>query len=83
MLENTPKTLHMVVARKSGGFAAKNMIRSKIGRSWMAIRDMDIAAEIIGVSPLKTKLSAFAISSSLLIKQSALLFLAVLVFWYF
>ena len=31
------------------GFAAKNMIRSKIGRSWMAIRDMDIAAEIIGV----------------------------------
>ena len=45
------------------GFAAKNMIRSKIGRSWMAIRDMDIAAEIIGVPPLKTKLSAFAISS--------------------
>nr|VFK31007.1 MAG: amino acid/amide ABC transporter membrane protein 2, HAAT family [Candidatus Kentron sp. MB] len=45
------------------GFAAKNMIRARIGRSWMAIRDMDIAAEIIGVSPLATKLSAFAISS--------------------
>ena len=45
------------------GFAAKNMIRSKIGRSWMAIRDMDIAAEIIGVPPLRPKLSAFAISS--------------------
>ena len=45
-------------------FAAKNLIRSKMGRSWMAIRDMDIAAEIIGVPPLKTKLSAFAISSS-------------------
>ena len=44
-------------------FAAKNLIRSKMGRSWMAIRDMDIAAEIIGVPPLKTKLSAFAISS--------------------
>nr|VFK13573.1 MAG: amino acid/amide ABC transporter membrane protein 2, HAAT family (TC 3.A.1.4.-) [Candidatus Kentron sp. LPFa]VFK29517.1 MAG: amino acid/amide ABC transporter membrane protein 2, HAAT family (TC 3.A.1.4.-) [Candidatus Kentron sp. LPFa] len=44
-------------------FVAKNMIRSKIGRSWMAIRDMDIAAEIIGVSPLATKLSAFAVSS--------------------
>ena len=41
------------------GFAAKNLIRSKTGRSWMAIRDMDIAAEIIGVPPLKTKLSAF------------------------
>ena len=47
------------------GFAAKNLIRSKTGRSWMAIRDMDIAAEIIGVPPLKTKLSAFAISSFL------------------
>ena len=35
-------------------FAAKNLIRSKMGRSWMAIRDMDIAAEIIGVPPLKT-----------------------------
>ena len=45
------------------GFAAKNLIRGRIGRSWMAIRDMDIAAEIIGVSPLKAKLSAFAVSS--------------------
>ena len=45
------------------GFAAKNLLRGRIGRSWMAIRDMDIAAEIIGVSPLKAKLSAFAISS--------------------
>jgi branched-chain amino acid transport system permease protein len=33
------------------------------GRQWMAIRDMDIAAEIIGVNPLKAKLSAFAVSS--------------------
>jgi branched-chain amino acid transport system permease protein len=44
-------------------FAAKNLIRGRIGRSWMAIRDMDIAAEIIGVDPLRTKLSAFAVSS--------------------
>ncbi|ETX05412.1 MAG: ABC transporter permease [Candidatus Entotheonella gemina] len=42
---------------------AKNMVRSQIGRTWMAIRDMDIAAEIIGIRPLTTKLSAFAISS--------------------
>lgn len=42
---------------------AKNMTRSRIGRSWMAIRDMDIAAEIIGIKPLYAKLSAFAISS--------------------
>lgn len=56
------------------GFAAKNMIRSKIGRSWMAIRDMDIAAEIIGVPPLKTKLSAFAISSFFIGVSGALYF---------
>ena len=43
--------------------AAKNMTRCRIGRAWMAIRDMDIAAEIIGIRPLTTKLSAFAISS--------------------
>ena len=43
--------------------AAKNMARGHIGRAWMAIRDMDIAAEIIGIRPLYTKLSAFGISS--------------------
>ena len=42
---------------------AKNLTRGAIGRSWMAIRDMDIAAEIIGIRPLWAKLSAFAISS--------------------
>ena len=44
-------------------WAARNLTRGRVGRSWMAIRDMDIAAEIIGVSPLRAKLSAFAISS--------------------
>jgi len=38
-------------------------VRGRIGRTWMAIRDMDIAAEIIGIRPLVAKLSAFAISS--------------------
>jgi branched-chain amino acid transport system permease protein len=41
----------------------KNLVRSSVGRAWMAIRDMDIAAEIIGIRPLRTKLLAFAISS--------------------
>lgn len=45
------------------GWIARNLVRGRIGRSWMAIRDMDIAAEIIGVNPLMTKLSAFAVSS--------------------
>ncbi|MDX1606781.1 MAG: branched-chain amino acid ABC transporter permease, partial [Candidatus Competibacterales bacterium] len=42
---------------------AKNLVRCNIGREWMAIRDMDIAAEIIGIRMLSTKLKAFAISS--------------------
>jgi len=42
---------------------AKNMIRSNVGRSWMAVRDMDVAAEVIGFRPLRTKLLAFAVSS--------------------
>ena len=42
--------------------AAKNMVRSSLGRSWMAVRDMDVAAEVIGIPILKTKLLAFAIS---------------------
>jgi len=42
---------------------AKNLVRGRVGRAWMAIRDMDIAAEIIGIRPLRTKLLAFAISS--------------------
>jgi branched-chain amino acid transport system permease protein len=42
---------------------AMNMARGSTGRNWMAVRDMDIAAESMGVSLLKTKLQAFAISS--------------------
>ncbi len=45
------------------GLAAKNLVRGRIGRMWMAMRDMDIAAEIIGIRPLHAKLSAFAVSS--------------------
>lgn len=42
---------------------ARNLTRGTAGRKWMAIRDMDIAAEIIGVNPLTAKISAFAVSS--------------------
>ena len=44
-------------------WVASNIIRGRIGRSWMMIRDMDIAAELMGIQPLKAKLSAFAVSS--------------------
>ncbi|PLX34141.1 MAG: branched-chain amino acid ABC transporter permease [Hyphomicrobiales bacterium] len=53
---------------------AKNLARGNVGRSWMAIRDMDIAAEIIGIRPLKTKLIAFAVSSFYIGVAGALLF---------
>ena len=43
--------------------AATHIVRGRIGRMWMAMRDMDIAAEIIGIRPLQAKLSAFAVSS--------------------
>lgn len=55
-------------------FVAKNLTRGRFGRSWMAIRDMDIAAEIIGVSPLKAKISAFAVSSFYIGMAGAMLF---------
>jgi branched-chain amino acid transport system permease protein len=43
--------------------AAKNMARGNVGRQWMAIRDMDVAAEVIGIRPMRVKLLAFAVSS--------------------
>lgn len=43
--------------------AAKNMMRSSFGRSCMAVRDMDVAADVIGVNVFRTKLMAFAVSS--------------------
>ena len=42
---------------------AVNMARGSTGRNWMAVRDMDIAAESMGISLLRTKLQAFAISA--------------------
>jgi len=42
---------------------AKNLVRGAIGREWMAIRDMDVAAEVIGIRPVYSKLTAFAVSS--------------------
>ncbi len=41
----------------------KNLVRGQLGRAWMAIRDMDVAAEIIGISLFRYKLLAFAVSS--------------------
>jgi len=55
-------------------YVARNLTRGSVGRKWMAIRDMDIAAEIIGVNPLRAKLTAFAVSSFFIGISGALFF---------
>jgi branched-chain amino acid transport system permease protein len=42
---------------------ASNLVRGRVGRAWMMVRDMDVAAELMGVRLLRTKLLAFAVSS--------------------
>ncbi|MBM3523562.1 MAG: branched-chain amino acid ABC transporter permease, partial [Alphaproteobacteria bacterium] len=44
-------------------WVASNLVHGRVGRSWMAIRDMDIAAELMGIRLLRAKLLAFAVSS--------------------
>ena len=63
--EAAPAARYLVALILVAVFAlvAKNLVRGRVGRAWMAIRDRDIAAEIIGIRPLRTKLLAFAISS--------------------
>jgi branched-chain amino acid transport system permease protein len=62
---NTPDRKYLFVLAVVALFAllAKNLVRGHVGRSWMAIRDMDVAAEVIGIRPMAAKLSAFAVSS--------------------
>jgi branched-chain amino acid transport system permease protein len=55
-------------------FLAKNLIRSKDGRAFAAIRDRGVAAELMGVNPIKYKTLAFAISSFYAGITGALLF---------
>jgi branched-chain amino acid transport system permease protein len=65
LLMNSPTERYFICLIFVVAFAllAKNLVRGNIGRQWMAIRDMDIAAELMGIRPLYAKLSAFAVSS--------------------
>jgi branched-chain amino acid transport system permease protein len=62
---NTPHEKYLFCLMVVIVFAAiaKNLVRSHIGREWMAIRDMDVAAAVIGIRPVYAKLTAFAVSS--------------------
>jgi branched-chain amino acid transport system permease protein len=44
---------------------ATNIVRSRPGRAMQAVRDQDVAAEVIGVSLTRYKIGAFAVSSAL------------------
>ncbi len=61
----TPFTRYFVVLAivVAMTWLASNLVRGRIGRMWMAVRDMDIAAELMGIRLLSTKLLAFAVSS--------------------
>jgi branched-chain amino acid transport system permease protein len=61
----TPVTRYLLVLAivVAMTWVASNLIRGRIGRMWMAVRDMDIAAELIGIRLFRTKLIAFAVSS--------------------
>jgi branched-chain amino acid transport system permease protein len=74
--ETQPWAMYMIclVFTVACALIARNLTRGSIGRQWMAIRDMDIAAEIIGVNPLKAKLTAFAVSSFFVGISGALFF---------
>ncbi len=65
LIVNSPVERYLLALSFVTAFAllAKNLVRGNLGRQWMAIRDMDIAAEIMGIKPLYAKLSAFAVSS--------------------
>jgi branched-chain amino acid transport system permease protein len=62
---DTPQKKYLLVLGIVAGLAllAKNMARGSTGRAWMAVRDMDVAAEAMGIPLMRTKLQAFAISS--------------------
>src|SRR5947209_2467097 len=61
----TPLTRYLVVLSivVVMTWVASNLVHGRIGRMWMAVRDMDLAAELIGIRLLPTKLLAFAVSS--------------------
>jgi branched-chain amino acid transport system permease protein len=62
---DTPAKKYLLVLAIVAALAllAKNLVRSAVGRGWMAVRDMDVAAEVIGIPIMKAKLTAFAVSS--------------------
>lgn len=64
----------MLIMLIIAAFLAKNLVRSRVGRAFAAVRDRDIAAEVMGIDLTRTKLLAFAVSSFYAGVAGALLF---------
>lgn len=61
----SPRAMYYLVltlAILGGGFAA-NLLRTRVGRAFLAVRDYDVSAEIIGINLFRYKILAFAVSS--------------------
>jgi branched-chain amino acid transport system permease protein len=64
LLNSELKKYYMILVVAALAYVfAMNLVRSRVGRAFMAIRDRDVAAEMIGVNIFAYKLLAFAISS--------------------
>jgi len=62
----------LVPCSAAGAFLVTNLMRSRFGRAWMAVRDWDIAAEIIGINVSSYKILAFVVSAAITCFQGGL-----------
>ena len=63
-LDGDRRLFYLILALAVGMlFFAKNLFRTKTGKAFVAIRDQDISAEVMGVSVFKYKLLSFGVSS--------------------
>ena len=64
VLDTDKKFYYLLLAFAGAAIASgRNIFRTRVGRAFIAVRDRDIAAELVGISLFKYKLLAFAISS--------------------
>ena len=63
LTRETPFYLFCLLLLVGLGILARNLARSRMGRAFAAVRDRDIAAEVMGVPLLRTKVVAFTVSS--------------------
>lgn len=63
-MRNTPLYILSLVVAVAAVLFVRNLVKSRIGRSWRALRDQPVAAVVFGVGPAKYKTMAFALSAA-------------------